>query len=161
MNTPRMFAAVIVGILVAYGLPLQLEGVLVRSFAGRNLYTAGDYFMTRNTATLLAARIVITAVTSLLAGYMAARIARTDGVRVVAINPPGTRTDRMTTLLRSEAQQKLGDAERWPELTKHLPFGRPAEPEEVADLAVFLASPRASYISGVVMTLDAGIGARH
>ena len=86
MNTPRMFAAVIVGILVAYGLPLQLEGVLVRSFAGRNLYTAGDYFMTRNTATLLAARIVITAVTSLLAGYMAARIARTDGVRVVAIS---------------------------------------------------------------------------
>ena len=83
------------------------------------------------------------------------------GVRVVAINPPGTRTDRMTTLLRSEAQQKLGDAERWPELTRHLPFGRPAEPEEVADLAVFLASPRASYISGVVMTLDAGIGARH
>lgn len=83
------------------------------------------------------------------------------GVRVVAINPPGTRTDRMTTLLRSEAQQKLGDAERWPELTRHLPFGRPAEPEEVADLAVFLASERASYISGVVMTLDAGIAARH
>ena len=49
------------------------------------------------------------------------------------VNPPGTRTDRMTTLLRSEAQQKLGDPERWPELTKHLPFGRPAEPEEVAD----------------------------
>jgi NAD(P)-dependent dehydrogenase (short-subunit alcohol dehydrogenase family) len=83
------------------------------------------------------------------------------GVRVVAINPPGTRTDRMTTLLRSQAQQQFGDPERWAELTKHMPFGRPAEPDEVADLAVFLASDRASYISGVVMTLDAGQAARH
>ena len=32
---------------------------------------------------------------------------------------------------------------------------------DVAKAAVFLASERASYISGVVMTLDAGIGARH
>ena len=83
------------------------------------------------------------------------------GVRVVAINPPATRTDRMTTLLRGQAEQKLGDPERWPELTKHMPFGRAAEPDEVADLAVFLASDRASYISGVVMTLDGGQAARH
>jgi 3-oxoacyl-[acyl-carrier protein] reductase len=83
------------------------------------------------------------------------------GVRVVAINPPATRTDRMTTLMRHQAQQQLGDPERWPELTKHMPFGRAAEPEEVADLAVFLASDRASYISGVVMTLDGGQAARH
>jgi NAD(P)-dependent dehydrogenase (short-subunit alcohol dehydrogenase family)/glyoxylase-like metal-dependent hydrolase (beta-lactamase superfamily II) len=38
-----------------------------------------------------------------------------QGVRVVAINPPGTRTDRMTTLLRSQAQQQWGDPERWPD----------------------------------------------
>jgi NAD(P)-dependent dehydrogenase (short-subunit alcohol dehydrogenase family) len=54
-----------------------------------------------------------------------------------------------------------GDPERWPELTKHMPFGRAAEPDEVADLTVFLASDRASYISGVVMTLDGGQAARH
>ena len=84
-----------------------------------------------------------------------------SGVRVVAINPPATRTDRMLTLLRGQAQQQLGDPERWPELTKHMPFGRPAEPDEVADLTVFLASDRASYISGVVVTLDGGQAARH
>jgi NAD(P)-dependent dehydrogenase (short-subunit alcohol dehydrogenase family) len=83
------------------------------------------------------------------------------GVRVVAINPPATRTDRMLTLLRGQAEQQFGDPERWPELTKHMPFGRAAEPDEVADLAVFLASDRASYISGVVMTLDGGQAARH
>ncbi len=42
-----------------------------------------------------------------------------------------------------------------------MPFGRAAEPDEVADLAVFLASDRASYISGVVMTLDGEQAARH
>ncbi|SJZ94030.1 NAD(P)-dependent dehydrogenase, short-chain alcohol dehydrogenase family [Enhydrobacter aerosaccus] len=84
-----------------------------------------------------------------------------QGVRVVAINPPATRTDRMLTLLRGQAEQKFGDAERWRELTTHMPFGRPAEPDEVADLAVFLASDRASYISGVVMTLDGGQAARN
>jgi NAD(P)-dependent dehydrogenase (short-subunit alcohol dehydrogenase family) len=83
------------------------------------------------------------------------------GVRVVAINPPATRTDRMLTLLRGQAEQKWGDPERWPELTAHMPFGRAAEPDEIADLAVFLASERASYISGVVMTLDGGQAARH
>ena len=83
------------------------------------------------------------------------------GVRVVGINPPATRTDRMETQLRSTAQQKWGDAGRWQELTQHMPFGRAAEPDEVADLAVFLASERASYISGVVMTLDGGQAARH
>ena len=64
-------------------------------------------------------------------------------------------------LLRSQAQQQWGDPERWPELTKHMQFGRPAEPDEVADLTVFLASDRASYISGVAMTLDGGQAARH
>ncbi len=83
------------------------------------------------------------------------------GVRVVGINPPATRTDRMLTRLRNVAEQKFGDPERWTELTKHMPFGRAAEPDEVADLAVFLASDRSSYISGVVMTLDGGQAARH
>jgi len=83
------------------------------------------------------------------------------GVRVVGINPPATRTDRMLVRLRARAQEQFGDPEGWPELTKNLPFGRAAEPEEVADLAVFLASDRASYISGVVVTLDGGQAARH
>lgn len=83
------------------------------------------------------------------------------GVRVVAINPPATRTDRMTTLMRSQAEKQFGDPERWPELTKHLPFGRPAEPDEIADMAVFLASDRCAYVSGTVVTIDAGQSARN
>ena len=83
------------------------------------------------------------------------------GVRVVAINPPATRTDRMVTLMRSQAEKQFGDPERWPELTRHLPFGRPCEPSEIADLAAFLASDRSAYTSGVVFTVDGGQASRH
>ena len=83
-----------------------------------------------------------------------------DGVRVAGVNPGYVETGRMVTLMRARAADTLGDADRWRELTKGLPLGRAATPEEVADLAVFLASPRASYISGVVYALDGGFAAR-
>jgi len=41
-----------------------------------------------------------------------------------------------------------------------LPLGRAARPEEVADVVVFLASPRAGYVSGTVVTIDGGAGVR-
>ena len=38
-----------------------------------------------------------------------------------------------------------------------IPMGRYGEPEELADLAVFLASPRAQYITGAVFPVDGGL----
>jgi len=40
------------------------------------------------------------------------------------------------------------------------PGGRPAEADEVANLIAFLASPRAGYISGTVVTIDGGLASR-
>ncbi|WP_342642066.1 SDR family oxidoreductase [Rhodoligotrophos ferricapiens] len=77
-------------------------------------------------------------------------------VRVFGINPSPTRTDRIETLLRKKAEDRYGDPERWQEDLSALPFGRLAEPSEVADLAVMLASPRASYLSGTVIDVDGG-----
>jgi hypothetical protein len=51
-------------------------------------------------------------------------------------------------------------AERWRELTADMPFGRPAEPGEIADLTAFLASDRAAYITGTMITIDGGLSAR-
>jgi len=77
-------------------------------------------------------------------------------VRVVGINPSSTRTDRIETLLRKKALDNFGDEKKWKDGLKALPFGRLAEASEIADLAVMLASPRASYLSGTVIDVDAG-----
>jgi 3-oxoacyl-[acyl-carrier protein] reductase len=78
------------------------------------------------------------------------------GVRVFGINPSATRSDRMETMLRGQAEKKFGDAARWPELTTQMPFGRLMEPREVAELTAFCCSPRAAYLSGTVINLDGG-----
>jgi 3-oxoacyl-[acyl-carrier protein] reductase len=78
------------------------------------------------------------------------------GVRVVAVNPGATETDRQTVRWEERARKELGDPTRWRELTKGLPFDRLATVEEVASTIVFLASARASYISGAIVTVDGG-----
>jgi 3-oxoacyl-[acyl-carrier protein] reductase len=83
-----------------------------------------------------------------------------DGIRVVAVNPGAVETDRIVTLWKTRAEKEFGDVERWREYQKRLPLGRAAKAEEVADLIVFAASGRASYISGVVLTIDGGSASR-
>ena len=80
------------------------------------------------------------------------------GVRVVGVNPGYTATERAETMLRTISQSKLGSADRWREIERelNLPFGRMAQPSEIADVVAFLASPRASYISGSIVTVDGG-----
>jgi NAD(P)-dependent dehydrogenase (short-subunit alcohol dehydrogenase family) len=75
------------------------------------------------------------------------------GVRVVAVHPPATRTDRIMTLVRSVAKQKYGDESKADEVLKDGSFGRVIEPEQVADTVAFLASERAGQLSGVVLNL--------
>lgn len=82
------------------------------------------------------------------------------GVRVLGLNPTATATDRGVARWRNQAQQQFGDPERWRELTKGFPFGRPCSVEEVANVIVFLASERASYMSGTVVTVDGGAASR-
>jgi NAD(P)-dependent dehydrogenase (short-subunit alcohol dehydrogenase family) len=82
------------------------------------------------------------------------------GVRLYGVNPSATRSDRIETIMRAQAQRLLGDPDKWYDLTQKLAFGRLAEPEEVADLVVFTASPRCSYLSGTVIDVDGGMLSR-
>ena len=71
-----------------------------------------------------------------------------NGVRVVGVHPPSTRTDRIITLMKAQAKAKFGDESRYEEL-----MGSVIEPEQVGDAVCFLASPRAGQLSGVVLNL--------
>jgi NAD(P)-dependent dehydrogenase (short-subunit alcohol dehydrogenase family) len=83
-----------------------------------------------------------------------------DGIRVVGINPGPVATDRMVKIMKRKAIDMLGSQERWQELFDKYPGKRPATAREVADLVAFMASPRAGYITGTVVTIDGGIAAR-
>lgn len=83
-----------------------------------------------------------------------------DGVRVVGVNPGPVATDRMIKIMKRKAIDMLGNEARWEELFDKYPGKRPATSEEVADLCAFLASPRAGYITGTIVTIDGGIASR-
>lgn len=80
------------------------------------------------------------------------------GVRVVGVNPGAVDTDRYHQIVDAAIAKSDDSAtQAWQHyLTGDLPFGRPGRPEEIADLVVFLASARASYISGTVVNIDGG-----
>jgi len=83
-----------------------------------------------------------------------------DGIRVVGVNPGPTLTERLQKRLELRAAAELGDASQWLSLTSAMPFGRAADPREIADVVAFLASPRAGYVSGTVVTVDGGVANR-
>jgi meso-butanediol dehydrogenase/(S,S)-butanediol dehydrogenase/diacetyl reductase len=71
-----------------------------------------------------------------------------DGVRVNAIAPAFTAT--------RQTQKRLDDPTFWSALHDRLALDRAAHPEDVARAALFLASPDAAYITGVVLPVDGG-----
>jgi len=82
------------------------------------------------------------------------------GVRVLGVNPGPVLTDRIAKVSRKRAKAMLGDEERYPELLKKNPFGRPATVDEIAASVVFLASDLSSYTSGTIVTIDGGLSKR-
>jgi hypothetical protein len=54
----------------------------------------------------------------------------------------------------------FGDESRWEEVPADRPLGRMIEPEEIANMAAFLASPSCGYVSGTVVDVDGGLSFR-
>jgi NAD(P)-dependent dehydrogenase (short-subunit alcohol dehydrogenase family) len=77
------------------------------------------------------------------------------GIRVNTVNPGPVNTDRWDGLEKRFAQDRgIDQAEARRIVMGTLPLGRICEPEEVASVVVFLASPQASYVNGTHVLID-------
>jgi 3-oxoacyl-[acyl-carrier protein] reductase len=90
---------------------------------------------------------------------LATEVAR-DNVLINTVGPGWTRTDRVTQMLESRAASSAGQAtaaDAEAQVVRNVPLGRLGEPDEVADVIVFLASERASFVTGTFIPVDGGI----
>lgn len=74
-----------------------------------------------------------------------------DGIRVNGVVPGFTNTPLNAPVLRDPALVA--------EIVKTIPLGRPGEPEEVANMVLFLASDESAYVTGAFFTVDGGMTA--
>jgi 3-oxoacyl-[acyl-carrier protein] reductase/bacilysin biosynthesis oxidoreductase BacG len=79
-------------------------------------------------------------------------------IRVVGINAGAVQTSRHEHLLKSRAESESRDpAQILQETLAGIPTGAISTPEDIADLAVFLASDRARQINGTTIQIDGGL----
>jgi 3-oxoacyl-[acyl-carrier protein] reductase len=71
------------------------------------------------------------------------------GITLNCIKPGRITSEQMLRMHPTEEQRR--------EFTREVPVQRFGEPDELADLAVFLASPRAGYITGTAIPVDGGL----
>jgi 3-oxoacyl-[acyl-carrier protein] reductase len=80
-----------------------------------------------------------------------------DGITVNVLAPSATRTQMTERAAARLAAQTGGDAEaQLQAMGQHNAFGRIAEPGEFAAVAAFLASERASFVTGQIYLIDGG-----
>jgi NAD(P)-dependent dehydrogenase (short-subunit alcohol dehydrogenase family) len=79
------------------------------------------------------------------------------GIRVVGINPAPVETRRLQSVFDTEARlQGISTEEARRRWLAQVPLGRAASPAEIAAVIVFLASPRASFVTGAILHVDGG-----
>lgn len=81
-----------------------------------------------------------------------------QGIRCNSILPAWTETERVTELMQHRADlNHTTIEEEIRKQAKDSPLGRLGKPEEFAAAAVFLLSPLAAYITGVMLSIDGGM----
>jgi 3-oxoacyl-[acyl-carrier protein] reductase len=81
-----------------------------------------------------------------------------EGIRFNSILPAWTETERVIELMTARAEaNKTTVQEETAKQAAESPFGRMGRPEEFANAAVFLLSPAASYVTGVMLSVDGGM----
>jgi NAD(P)-dependent dehydrogenase (short-subunit alcohol dehydrogenase family) len=116
----------------------QRSGAIVNlsSVAGR----AGAVTVTSHYAAAKAALLGFTR-------HLAREVAR-DGIRVNAVAPGTVATERFRALRSPEETRRMAES---------VPLGRVAEPEEIAEVVLFLASDAARYVTGATLDVNGGL----
>jgi NAD(P)-dependent dehydrogenase (short-subunit alcohol dehydrogenase family) len=83
---------------------------------------------------------------------MAIELAR-EGIRVNAVAPGSTATEGWQRWIQDPSSE-VQDLHR--SLMSHIPMGRPATTQEIANAVLFLSSPAASYVTGHTLVVDGG-----
>ncbi|MNV66191.1 3-oxoacyl-[acyl-carrier-protein] reductase FabG [compost metagenome] len=82
------------------------------------------------------------------------------GIRVLTVSPGWIMTTSAIRMMERIAESSKGTVEQATQSVMDalggIPFGRPAEPEEVAEFVGFLVSPRAGYLTGTEYVIDGG-----
>jgi NAD(P)-dependent dehydrogenase (short-subunit alcohol dehydrogenase family) len=82
------------------------------------------------------------------------------GIRINGINPGATLTDRVQEGLKAESRMTgLAEAELLSRNEAKIPLKRYGTPDEIARVALFLASDQASYVTGAIISMDGGASA--
>jgi 3-oxoacyl-[acyl-carrier protein] reductase len=121
---------------VAYGMMKQRKGRII------NISSVAAEHVNPGQTNYAASKGAINAFTRALAVELASR-----GVTVNAIAPGFIETD-----MSEAVRNKAGDL-----IKKMIPMRRLGQPEDIAKVAVFLASADASYVTGQVLTVDGGL----
>jgi NAD(P)-dependent dehydrogenase (short-subunit alcohol dehydrogenase family) len=123
----------------------ELDGGVIVSIASLNAYVTIPQNATYSAAK--AAMVALTRSFALELGPM--------GIRVCSLSPGFTATPAVQVYLDSLTQERR--IEEMGKYDERIPLRRLARPEEIADGVVFLASPRASFITGTDLLVDGGM----
>jgi NAD(P)-dependent dehydrogenase (short-subunit alcohol dehydrogenase family) len=82
-----------------------------------------------------------------------------DRIRVNSISPGSVRTPLLSLAARTYGGEGVTEEQAFARFGAAHPLGRIGEPEEVADLAAWLASDRAGFVTGSDFVIDGGLTA--
>jgi NAD(P)-dependent dehydrogenase (short-subunit alcohol dehydrogenase family) len=124
--------------------------VMVAQGAGRiiNIASIAGLVPLRLQCSFVAAKAGVVNLTRAMALELGPR-----GVLVNGIAPGSTLTEGTRKLFYGE-DGLFRDSVK--QMLAHIPLGRPAEPQEIAYAALFLAAPESSYVNGHILTVDGG-----
>lgn len=127
---------------------------LLAATGGTLVFTASTVGLvgTKGTAAYSASKGAVVALTRQLAADYAAR-----GVRVNAVAPGAVRTPLSEQQFRARATDDIHYQELLQQLINRYPISRWGTPEEIAEIVLFLATDRSSWMTGQIIPVDGGL----